>query len=61
MPPPLRDETAKAALRAVERDERPVRLAGPMVEAFRRSLKYPAASLKLAQDVWGCIREFEAF
>lgn len=61
MPPARHDPVPAAALRAVERDERPVRLTGPMVEAFARALDRPASSFKLADDVWGCIREFEAF
>lgn len=64
MPPARRDPTALTAIRRL--DDAPPRTVGewrtgPMVEAFRRALEYPAASFKLADDVWGCIREFEAF
>ena len=56
---PRVDETARLALRAVERDERPVRLGGPFVLAFEAALTRPMASLRLGQIVWECLRGVE--
>jgi len=60
MPPARRDPTAVLALRAVERDERPVRLAGPMVDAMREALQRPIASLKVADLVFRCLQSGDA-